>query len=319
MDINHPVDLYDALVIGGGPAGLSAAIYLARACRSVAVIDCDRPGRSDWAQVNHNYLGFPEGISIVELCTRGREQAERFGASLHQTEVASLTQEEGLFKACGPGLVLHGRAVVLATGVTDRWAEFPGYEEYIGRTMHWCIVCDGYEMQAQRVVVVGNDKNAAEMAMQMLGYTDHVILLTNSGALGLPQTTVRALDARGIRLVVGRIASARAKELGVFEVLHIEGGTEIELDHLFSAQGAEPNTALARALGVELTTNGYIKVDVEAKTSVPGVFAAGDVTRLFSHQVLTAAHEGATAATAVDYYLFQLDQNAFQVGRARPE
>ena len=320
MDVNQPVTLYDALVIGGGPAGLSAAVYLARACRAVAVVDCRRPGRSDYAQVNHNFLGFPEGIAAVELSKRGRKQAERFGVRFYEAEVARLRQTEGLFEAEAPGgLTLHGRSVILATGVNDRWPEFPGYEEFVGRTMHWCIVCDGFEMQGKRVVVIGNDDEAAQTAAQMLRFTDRVTLLTNDGSLGLPPESVRHLDERGIRVVVGRITGARAKERGVFEAILLEGGGEIELDHLFSHQGSEPNSALARSLGVELNQGGYIQVDTEGRTSVPGIYAAGDVTRLFSHQIATAVHEGAAAATALNYDLFLRDEEAFRVGHAQPD
>ncbi len=316
MSISTPVERYDALIIGGGPAGLSAAIGLARACRSVAVFECERPGRSDWGQLNHNYLGFPDGIDIVELGIRGRKQAERFGARMIDARVASVVQDDHGFVVNAGGMTHHSRGVILATGVTDRWVEFPKYQEFIGKTMHWCIACDGYEMQHQRVLVVGNDEHAAEMAIQMLGFRPReVMVLTNNGALGLRPATVQELHDRGIRLVVDRLVDARAKEKGHFQSVRLEGGEEIELDHLFSAQGAEPNTELARSLGVDLTSDGYIKVDTEAKTSIPGVYAAGDVTRLFSHQVLTAAHEGATAASALHYAMYLQDKEAFRAGR----
>lgn len=242
---------------------------------------------------------------------RGRQQAEGFGARFYEAEVTSVTQADDAFEACAPGITVRARAVVLATGVMDRWVVFPGSEDYIGRTMHWCIVCDGYEMQGQRILIAGNDEEAAEIAMQMLSFTEQVSMVTNSGSLGLTPDTVMELEKRGIRLVVGRIASARAPSKGYFEAVKLEGGEEIELDHLFSAQGAEPNTTLARALGVELTNEGYISVDVEGHTSLEGVFAAGDVTRLFSHQIATAAHEGGMAASALNHHLYQQDQEAF--------
>jgi len=228
MDINHPVEQFDAVIIGGGPAGLSAAIYLARASRSVVVVECGRQGRSASVQVNHNFLGFPEGIPIVELDALGRRQAERFGARFIDAEVTSLTQGDGYFQASAPGTTVRARAVVLATGVTDRWVTFPGYEEFIGRSMHWCIVCDGYEMQGQRVVVAGNDEETAELAVQMLSFTPQVSIVTNSGSLGLQPETVRTLEKRGIRLTVGRIAEARARSEGCFESLQLEGGEKIE-------------------------------------------------------------------------------------------
>jgi thioredoxin reductase (NADPH) len=317
MDINRPVTHYDALVIGGGPAGLTAAIYLARARRTVAVFDCERTARSDWGQINHNVPGFPDGISILELSDRGRKQAERFGARFFDTEVVTLQCAGDGFDVTSSDCAFRGSAVVIATGVTDSWARFPGHEEYIGRSMHWCIVCDGYEMEGQRVVVVGNDGHAAELAIQMLRYkTEEVTVVTNSGALGISPCMTGALHRHGIRLVVGRIAGARARAKGEFEALLLEGGEEIPLDHLFCGQGAEPNTALARSLGVELNEQGYIRVDTEAHTSVNGVFAAGDVTRLFAHQVVTATHEGSAAATALDNYLFKQDQEQARVGSA---
>lgn len=306
MDIHGAVDHVDALVIGGGPAGLSASIYLARARRSVALFDCVKTGRSDWGQVNFNYLGFPDGVSLIDLLTFGRLQAERFGVQFFDAEVASLTREhDGSFKATAPNVAMHGSGVLLATGVEDRWPAFPGYEEFVGKSMHWCIVCDGYEMQGKRVVVVGNDEGAAEMAVQMTIFTKDVTLLSNSGSLGLPASTVQDLEGNGIRVVVGRLARAKAKAPGEFSAIELVDGREIPLDHLFSMQGAEPNNALARSLGVDLDALGYIKADTEGRTNVPGVFAAGDVTRLFSHQVTTAVHEGAAAALALNYYLFK--------------
>ena len=128
----------------------------------------------------------------------------------------------------------------------------------------------------------------------------------------MPLEQIEELRSHGIDLVVDRIVDARSKAKGCFEAVLLEGGEELTLDHLFSAQGAEPNTALARSLGVGLTSEGYIEVDTEARTSVAGVYAAGDVTRLFSHQVLTAAHEGATAAIALTYALYQQDNEAFR-------
>ena len=319
MDINRTIDLYDALVVGGGPAGLAAAVYLARWCRSVVVADCQRPGRADWKQTNHNYLGFPDGIAATELLTLGRAQAERYGATFVDTEIAYLSHGEGVFKAEAPDLTLRARAVILATGVRDKWVTFLGYEAFIGRSIHWCIVCDGYEMQGKRVVVAGNDAHTAEMAIQMLRFTEQVTIVTNTGSLGMVPEMVERLDQHRIRLVVGRIAKARARkgEPGMLAAIHLEGGEEIETDHLFSSQGAEPNVALAQALGVEIGANGYLVADTEGKTNVPGVFAAGDLTGLFQHQIVTAAHEGATAANALNFFLFVQDEAAFEVGHGR--
>jgi thioredoxin reductase (NADPH) len=300
---------YDAVIIGGGPAGLTAAIYLARSLRSVAVFDCDRPARSDWVQVNHNYLGFPDGISIVDLGKRGRAQAEQYGARFYETEATSISRLDGEFEVTADQHKLCGRAVILATGVTDNWVEFPGYKEFIGRSMHWCIVCDGYEMQGQRVLVVGDDEHAAQVAMQMERFTNDVSLLVRMEAPEMDQRLRQALSARGIRVISGEIATVRAREPGVFAAVVLAGGEEIEVDHLFSEQGARPNVALAESIGIDLTDDGYFRVDTEARTSMAGIYAAGDVTRLFSHQVVTAAHEGATAATSLAHDLFAAEND----------
>jgi thioredoxin reductase (NADPH) len=301
----------DALVIGGGPAGLSAAIALGRACRSATVFDRERPGRCDRPQINYNYLGFPDGIPAAELVKLGQRQAERFGAELIDREVTRLQRDGNRFLAeLDDGTLAAGWGVILATGVRDRWPRFPGYEEYIGVTMHWCIVCDGYEMQGQRVVLVGNDAETAETAMQMQRYTSDVAIVTNTGALGMDAGTAARLERCGIPLHVDRIAGATAREPGRFATLRLERGAELPLDHLFSEQGADPNAALAHALGVATNDAGYIIVDTEGRTSLPRVYAAGDVTRLFAHQIATAVHEGATAASSLRYDLWEAERRA---------
>ena len=309
MESGMPNDyMVDALIIGGGPAGLSAAVYLGRACRSTLVFDCPRPGRSDWAQTNHNYLGFPDGVTVDELTDRGRRQAERFGARFSTARVTDLSREGELFVARSADGTYRGRTVILATGVADCWPEFPGYEEYIGRSMHWCIVCDGFEMQGKRVLVVGNDDHAAEMAVQLTRFTDRVTVLTNADEVAISDASLAALGRRGIDVLPDRLVGARPKAPGEFAAALLASGGEIETDHVFGAQGAVPNSELAEGLGVTLTHTGYVKVDSEAKTNQPGVYAAGDVTRLFSHQIATAVHEGATAAGSVNYALFQQDE-----------
>ena len=313
----RPTTLFDTLIVGGGPAGLSAAIYLGRSLRSVAVLDCPEPGRSDWDQCNHNYLGFADGISIRELGDRGRKQAERFGASFFEERVTSVSrQADGLFAVRTDGALLCARTMILATGVRDRWVTFPGSEDFIGRSMHWCLVCDGYEMQGQRVLIVGNDDHSAEAALQLRRFTREVSMLIEPGEAHLSSGMERILGERGIRVYRGRIASALCREQGMCESVATDAGDEIEVDHIFSMLGAEPNSELARSLGATLGPEGYITADTEARTNVPGLYAAGDVTRLFSHQVITAAHEGAAAAMAIAYDLFE-QENGSAASRSR--
>jgi thioredoxin reductase (NADPH) len=305
---SSPPESADVAIVGGGPAGLTAAIYLARSLRSVVLFDCPVPGRADWAQTNHNFFGFPRGIKIQDLADRGRRQAERYGARIVDREVTAIKREGHCFEVRADKIALSSRSVILATGVIDRWVEFPGYQRYIGRSMHWCIVCDGYEMRGKRVVIAGDDAEAAEIALQMLRYAGSVTLLAGRRTPAITPKLRRDLEANGITFMRGRVVSARERKPGMLRSVALDSGEEIELDHLFSAFGAAPRSALARSLGAKLAVNGHIKVDTETRTSVPGLFAAGDVTRLFSHQVLTAAHEGATAAMAAEHDLFERDK-----------
>lgn len=302
---------FDAVIVGGGPAGLAAAVNLGRALRPVLVFDRPQPGRSDFPQVNHNYLGFPDGVSARELCERGTAQADRYGVQFSGSEAVAVRRAPGGFEVKGSGgETCRARALVLATGVRDNWTRFPGYEAFVGHSLHWCIVCDGYEMQGTRVVVAGNDDEAALAALQMLRFTPEVTLVTNDGALGLTPEMADRLARRGVPVLAGRIASARARDGAprMLETLRLEDGREVAAEHLFSHQGSVPETALARSLGVALNEAGYVRADTEGRTSEPFVYAAGDCTRLFAHQIATAAHEGATAAQTLNYDLFAADE-----------
>jgi len=295
----------DALVIGGGPAGLSAALYLARYNRSVLVFDTGH-GRSTHHQKNRNYLGFPEGIATIGLRELAREQLapyEQVKIVHHVVGRISGDGESG-FTALGQGgHEWHGRVVVLATGVLDHFPHFPGWEAYVGRSMFWCITCDGYENRGRNILVVGHTDAAAGEAMQLHSLTDRIQLLTNSHSDEISPKFRKRLDNANIPVIDDHIHEVEGAD-GMMTAVLTRGGLRIELDSLFSIQGATPETTLARELGVRLAPSGWIDVDTEQKTSVPGVYAAGDVTALHSHQVSAAVHEGAQAASAANYFLY---------------
>lgn len=294
----------DVAIVGGGPAGLSAAIYLARYNRQVLVFDTGH-GRSTHHQVNHNYLGFPDGIPTVELRRLGSEQLSRYPNArvAHHLITAVEGDAERGFTLRSQGHSWQARTVVLATGVLDHFPHFPHWESYVGRSMFWCITCDGYENRGRSILVVGHTDAAAGEAMQLHSLTDRVRLLTNSHSDEISDRFRARLEAAGIPVVHDRIAEPEGKD-GLFTAIHTRGGLRLELDALFSIQGATPETALARQLGVDLADSGYVAVDTEQKTSVPGVYAAGDLTALHSHQVTAAVHEGAQAASAANYFLY---------------
>ncbi len=299
--------LYDCVVIGGGPAGITAAIYLARLNRSVLVIDKKR-GRWNHNQVNDNYLGFPKGIAARLLRSKGKQQAKKFGAKFILDEAKTIKNLEGKFSIKGDKQTYSGRSLILATGVGDFYP-FTVKDIYIGNSVFWCIICDAYKVRKKEVVVVGHDDKAVSCCMRLLNFTKKISLLTNcaAGADTISHHARRILEKNNIPIVSGVITKIRGKR-GLLEGLLLDTGTFIAANYMFSKQGTLPNTQLATQLGVIIEGEGYIKIDVEQRTNIDHVYAAGDVTNEFNHQIITAAHEGSTAAVSVNEDLLSPDQ-----------
>lgn len=310
-------DVVDCAVVGAGPAGLTAALCLARYRRSVAVFDTGE-GRSTFGQVNHNLLGFPGGIPARELRRLGRAQLAEYPQvrcidgcvdRIEQPEVAPVEEaaqedpDRAAFRLATSAGWLRARTVLLATGVQDHFPRFEGWEACVGQSMFWCIACDGYEHRDGKVVVVGNGDAAAGEALQLRRYSEDVSVVTNEAGVALSPRARSRLERAGVPVVAGRIRGAVADD-GVLEALVLDDGSTLDVQALFVAQGSTPASDLAVALGARCTDAGWVVVDEEQRTSVPGLFAAGDVTAHHSHQLSTALHEGTQAAAAVNYALY---------------
>lgn len=295
--------LFDALVVGAGPAGLTAALQLARFNRRVALFDAGH-SRASYQQINHNYLGFPGGLPARELLELGRKQVREYPVAFVECEVVQARRcENGFEVVASDGAAFRGRTVVLATGVRDHFPLFPGWEGYVGRSLFWCIVCDGYSTRGKRIVIAGNDTDAGVTALQFLEFTSRVSVVTNAGECRLGRRVRAALQDRAIPVITARISGAIGTD-GILRALILDDGRQVALDYLFSLQGQSPNTDLATQLGVACSPDGYILANPDQQTNVPGVLAAGDVTRALAHQVSTAVHEGNQAATAANYFLY---------------
>ena len=305
--------IYDSIIIGGGPAGLSASVYLGRALRSVLVLDIG-DGRTQWNQRNDNYLGFPNGIRSGELVRRGRLQASKFGVEFQSAPVQKVVREDKIFEVILEKSTLQSRTLVFATGVTDVWPAFPNAKRYVAKSLFWCLHCDGFRVIDKRVIVLGNSNAAATTALQLLDYTPQVTFVCE-GEVSISPEKLKQLRDNDIRLHQSRIVKARGTG-GKLAALYLENGECLELDYLFSALGQVPNSQLAAGLGVELGEVGCIKVDAEMHTNVPGVYAAGDVTDLPAQQVVTAVHQGALAGVSASYFLRPHQQKLHSGGDA---
>jgi thioredoxin reductase (NADPH) len=295
---------FDSLIVGAGPAGLSAAIYLGRARRSTLVIDAGR-GRATGPQMNENYLGFPRGVKASRLRELGQRQAERFGARVVQGTIDVATcNDDREFELTGDCGVWRGHSVVIATGVTDIWPSFPGVERYVGRSLFWCIVCDGFRTVDTRTVLIGADDEAATTACQFLTYTKELTFIATGvgGDLQVSPAQIESMRENGIEVIEGAIERVEGVR-GQVRRVHA-GGRVLEAELLFSLLGQVPNSRLAASLGVLLDEKGYVRIDREQRTNVPHVYAAGDVTGPYAHQIAAAVHEGATAGQTANFDLY---------------
>lgn len=284
----------DVLIIGAGPAGLTAANYLARFRRGVLVADGGAP-RACWIPVSHNLPGFPHGITGEAILKRMTEQALEFDAAIEPGRVETLAREGEGFVARLNGREVRARAVLLATGVTDHHPDLPGVERAIERAVvRICPICDGYEAIDRAVAVIGKDDTGAREAAFLRTYSERVTLIHLGSADAL--TKEAELRRMGVELVRASIDDVRLEGDRV-TALSWAGAFRV-FDLVYSALGASPNTDLARGLGARMGDDGRLCVDAHQATSVPGLYAAGDVVRGLN-QIAVAGAEAAIAATAI--------------------
>jgi thioredoxin reductase (NADPH) len=289
----------DCLVIGGGPAGLTAAIYLARFHLDILVVDAGK-SRASWIPCTRNHAGFPEGISGKELLERMREQACKFGAKVQTEFVTRLERDEksGLFTATWGSGSAVARSVLLATGVTNRRPPMDEelHDEALSRGLvRYCPICDGYEVTDKRVGVIGSDSHGVAEAVFIRSYTADVTLIAPDKALSLKPEDSRKLKDAGIECVDGP-AQAVAIDKNCIVVDTAEG--HYAFDSIYPALGSDTHTQLAEMVGAELSSDACIRVDSHQRTSIPGLYAAGDVV-IGLDQISHAMGEGGVAATTM--------------------
>ncbi|NEU14526.1 NAD(P)/FAD-dependent oxidoreductase [Methylobacterium sp. BTF04] len=289
----------DCLVIGGGPAGLTAAIYLGRFRRSVLSVDKGW-SRAKWITLSHNLPGFPEGISGPDLLARMREQARRYGATLEHGTVEGLRRDaDGLFLAKVGETEVAARTVLLAAGVVENNPPLPHVAEAVkSGLIRTCPICDGYEAIGKSIAVLGNGEHAAAEALFIRTFSEQVtLLMPASGDGGLSSATRAALLAADIATLPVVVGSVALDTSGVIAVGVADGITH-RFDRVYSAFGIVPQSMLAVAAGAQVDATTRLFVDGHQETSIRGLFAAGDLVRGLN-QIAVADGEAAIAATAI--------------------
>jgi thioredoxin reductase (NADPH) len=284
--------VFDCLIIGGGPAGLLAAVYLGRYLRNVRVVDA---GESRAAKIpaTHNYPGF-FGVSGRELLDRLREQARQYGAEVVTGNVTALRKDGETFVSSYSGIDAEARYVLLATGLVDQCPSIQGLSDNeVSEAVRFCPICDGYEVMDRRVGVLGDLDAGGKKALFLRTYTEDVSLFLSDELERAPHGEL----ARGGVRVVGGVKDLRRQGAETVTVTTREGVVH-ELDALYPALGCVVRSDLATRLGAASTKIGNLKVDDHQRTTVGGLYAAGDVVTDL-HQLCVAFGHAAIAATDI--------------------
>lgn len=293
--------LYDTLIIGGGPGGLTAAIYLRRFRRDIIVIDKGH-SRLGWIPRTHNYPGFPDGVAGQELLENLRHQLQRYDGEVLAGEVTRLQREGGVFAAAWDGGEIRARTVLLATGIADAGMPVERYMDAVAcGAIRLCPVCDGFDVLDKKIAVVTSATNPLGHALFMRTFSADVMLFERD-----KQALVRAEDRR--QLEQARIRYVTSPLSGVTmsgqmtPILHTEDGASYHCDVLYPMLGETARSDLAAGLGAQTADCMELVVDEYQCTSVPGLFAIGDVVRGLN-QISVAAGQAAVAATHLHHIL----------------
>lgn len=284
----------DCLVIGGGPAGLTAAIYLRRFHREVLLCDAG-DGRATRIPSTKNFPGFPRGISGAHLLDRLRLQLRQVAGSVHPGTVEQLQRlDDGQFVAHVGGRAVRARTVTLATGTVDVMPALPGAAELLeaGR-LRFCPICDGFEFTGRRIGIIGSGAHGVREALFIRRYSHRVSYVCQ----GANDTSLHALGAAGVAVMDGAAGSLHAQADETVSLVTREG-VEHRFDVLYAALGSHTRSQLAVAIGAQADAAGGLLVDPHARTSVDGLYAAGDVVCGLDQLVVGMAH-AATAATHI--------------------
>lgn len=290
-------DPLDCLIVGGGPAGLTAAIYLARFHLKILVVD-DGKGRAASIPCTRNLAGFPGGISGKEVLQRMREQAQLYGAKIADGFITRLDKTKDGFTATWGGGSVDAKTVLLATGVANRRPPMDEelHDDALERGLiRYCPICDGYEVTDKKIGVIGSDSHGVAEAVFIRGFTPDVTLIAPDKAMRLKPEDSRKLKQAEIACIDGPAHAVAISDKCI--VVETADGT-FTFDSVYPALGSDTHTQLAEQVGANLANDRCIVCDEHQRTSVPGLYAAGDVVHGLD-QISHAMGEGGVAATTI--------------------
>lgn len=291
------MEVYDCIIIGGGPAGLNAAVVLGRCRRKVLVFDT-REQRNRKSHGMHNYLTRDDILpsDFVELC---QKELEKYNVQkLYKKVVGAKRNDKGIFEVRDEkGTKYHSKKLLVATGLTDNIPGIQGFDEFYGSSVFHCPYCDGWEVRDKKIGVYAREKDGSELALALKGWSPDVVLYTD-GKKKIKPVQQEQLDANSIPVINAAIERLEGSN-GKLEKIVFKNGEEKECDAIFFVNGFRQQCDLAEAFGVEVTKKGVVSTNRFQQTNIPGLYVAGDASKDM-HFVVVAAAEGAKAGVTIN-------------------
>lgn len=292
------MQIYDVVIAGGGPAGLSAALVLGRCLRKVLICDTGKP-RNASSDASWGFLT-RDGTPPQELLRIAREQLIPYGVEFRKDEIIDIKRAQDYFIVdTFSGVQYYSKKILIATGVKDYLPEIPDVQKYYGKSIHHCPYCDGWQVRNQPLVAYGKGTVAIGMSLSLKTWSNNVTLCTDTnGKYRLSAADISKLARNGIKIQTTKIIRLEGKN-SQLETIHFKDGTSISCNAIFFSLGFNQHSEVARKLNCEFTSRGVIKTNNSQQTSIPGVYAAGDADRDMQ-QVVIAAAEGAKAGININ-------------------
>ncbi|MFA5780539.1 MAG: thioredoxin-disulfide reductase [Elusimicrobiota bacterium] len=305
--------MYDVIIIGGGPAGLTAGIYVSRArLKSLLIDNYAIFGQAVSADIIENYPGFPDGISGVQLVLNFRSQAEKFGLKIISDVVVLINYTEKKIEVKTDGKIYSALSLIIATGAKPKQLGIPGEKEFMGRGVSYCATCDAALYKNKTVAVIGGGDTAIEEALILTKFADNVLVVHRRNKLRATKILQeRAVANKKINFIwnsrLVEIKGDKKVESVLVENILTSVKTKMNVDGVFMFVGYHPNTEYLTNI-LKLDENGYTITDDEMKTDRVGIFAAGDCRKKLLKQVITACSDGAIAAFSAEKYIDKLKE-----------